>query len=111
MNIGKRLKDARRRRKITQSELAEQIGVSRGVITNIELDKVKIPQPIVTKAICNALRISPDWLLDGKGDMDVRMGSMVMDSDMTEELSGAIDDLMTDEQALLLQIIQLMRKK
>jgi len=96
---------------MTQSELAERIGVSRGVITNIELSKVEAPQPIVTTAICNILKIDPDWLIYGEGDMDIHMGKATEDSDMSKELSYAIESLTTEEQMLLLEIVRLIRKK
>lgn len=111
MSIGQRLKYARRCRKMTQSELSEAIGVSRGVITNIELNKVEVPQSIVTTALCRALKIDPDWLIYGEGDMDVQMHKVAEASDMSKELCNAIDNLTTEEQLLLMQIIQLIRKK
>lgn len=111
MNVGQRLKYARRCRKMTQSELAESIGVSRGVITNIELNKVEAPQSIVTTALCRALRIDSDWLIYGEGDMDVQMGKAAEDSDMSKDLYNAIDNLTAEEQVLLLQIIRLIRNK
>ena len=109
MSISQRLKHARRCRKMTQSELAECIGVSRGVITNIELNKVEVPQPIVTTALCSALDIDPDWLVYGEGDMDAKIGK-VADSDISKELGNAINKLTTEEQLLLLQIVQLIRR-
>lgn len=98
MNIGQRLKYARRCRKVTQCELAERIGVSRGVITNIELDKVETPQPIVTTAICNVLDIDSEWLIYGEGDMDAHKRKTPEDQDMLKELSNSIDSLTTEEQ-------------
>lgn len=111
MNIGQRLKYARRCRKVTQSELSESIGVSRGVITNIELNKVETPQSIVITALCNALKIDSDWLVYGRGDMDAHIGKLAEDSDMSEELYHAIDGLRAEEQVLLLQIIRLITLK
>lgn len=109
MNIGERLKYARRCRKLTQGELAECIGVSRGVITNIELNKVDSPQMIVTTALCKVLKIKPEWLIYGEGDMDVQMNIATEHSDMSKELYDAIDGLTAEEQTLLLQIIRLIR--
>ena len=71
MSIGQRLKEARKSRKISQDILAEKIGASRGVITNIEHDKIAKPQPMVINAICNVLEINKEWLLDGLGPMNV----------------------------------------
>ncbi len=63
--IGSRLKEARTACRMSQDALAEKIGVSRGVITNIESGKVSSPQPIVISALCNALNIDKEWLLHG----------------------------------------------
>lgn len=111
MNIGQRLKYARRCRKMTQNDLAERIGVSRGVITNIELEKIGSPQPIVITALCNALMIETDWLLHGKGEMDAQRKSAGGKAEMSGELYKAIEDMTTEEQELLLNIIKLIRQK
>ena len=70
MSIGERLKAARKKRGISQDELAKSIGVSRGVITNIEYDKVNTPQPIILEAMVQKLKIRKEWLIEGQGDMD-----------------------------------------
>ena len=57
MSIGQRLKEARKSCKMSQDVLAEKIGASRGVITNIEHDKISRPQPMVVNALCNVLGI------------------------------------------------------
>lgn len=110
MNLGQRLKYARRYRRITQNELAERIGVSRGAITNIELNKVKAPQQIVTAAICNALDINPEWLLYGKGEMENNFERMGIEGDVSKMLLGAISNLSLDEQEVILHIIRLIRE-
>lgn len=69
MSIGQRLKEARKARSMSQDMLAEKIGASRGVIINIEYDKISNPQPMVIHAICNTLSISEEWLRTGKGSM------------------------------------------
>jgi len=68
--IGKRLKYARKSKGFTMESLADAIGVSRGVIDNIELNKTKNePQRIVINEICRVLDIRKDWLLTGDGEM------------------------------------------
>ena len=68
MDIGERLKEARKSFNISQDNLADKIGVSRGVITNIEHGKTE-PTQLVLNAICNALSINKEWLLNGTGEM------------------------------------------
>lgn len=68
MNIASRLKQARKEKGYTQDSLAKAIGVSRGVITNIEYGKVE-PQPLVMHAICDVLNVDEHWLRTGEGEM------------------------------------------
>lgn len=67
--LGERLNYVRKKNGYTQSSLAESIGVSRGVIFNIEKNKT-VPQAIVINAICQTLRINKDWLMRGTGKME-----------------------------------------
>lgn len=69
MTIAARLKQARKSRGFTQDALANAIGVSRGVISNIEYEKAQ-PQPLVIHAICELLQINEKWLLSGEGQME-----------------------------------------
>ena len=61
MSIAARLKLSRKSRGYTQEALAAAIGVSRGVISNIEYQKAE-PQALVIHAICEVLRIDENWL-------------------------------------------------
>ena len=64
------IKIARKARGYTQDSLAEALGMSRGVITNIEYGRAE-PQTLVIKAICDILHISQTWLMTGNGNMDI----------------------------------------
>jgi len=48
----------------------KKIGASRDVITNIERELTDEPRPIAINAICEALKINKEWLVDGVGPMD-----------------------------------------
>lgn len=65
MTIGERLKIARKARGYTQDSLAEALGMSRGVITNIEYGRAE-PQTLVIKAICEYPAYQPDLADDWK---------------------------------------------
>ena len=54
MSMASRLKEARKFRGYTQEALAKAVGVSRGVISNIEYEKAA-PQALVIRAICEVL--------------------------------------------------------
>ncbi len=60
--LGERLKYTRKKHGYTQDSLAEIIGVSRGVIFNLEKNKTE-PQSIVINAICQTLKINKNWLV------------------------------------------------
>ena len=67
--LGERLNYARKQKGYTQDSLAQTIGVSRGVIFNLEKNKTE-PQAIVINAVCQILKINKEWLTDGTGDME-----------------------------------------
>ena len=60
--IGRRIKAARKRGKITQEVLAERAGISTPHMSNIETGKTKLGLPTII-AICNILDVSVDELL------------------------------------------------
>ena len=97
MSIGLRLKEARKARGMSQELLAEKIGASRGVVTNIEHDKVLEPQPLVVNAICDVLKINRQWLLRGEAGRSAKVLSEIYTS--VKELSG-------EEQQFILDMIQ-----
>lgn len=105
MTIGQRLKKARKLRNITQDMLARQIGASRGVITNIEHDKITEPQPIVINAICNALQINKEWLLNNHGEM-VTDTATNRSTQILSEIHDYAKGLSEEEQLFILDMIK-----
>ena len=99
--LGRRLIFARKNVGYTQNSLADAIGVSRGVIYNLEKDKNK-PQTIVVNAICQALTIRKEWLLEGVGEMQRETGL----TKMLTELLKAAEDLPENELLYLLDTIK-----
>lgn len=67
--LGDRLNYARKQKGYTQESLAQTIGVSRGVIFNLEKSKTE-PQAIVANAVCQVLKINKEWLMEGTGNME-----------------------------------------
>lgn len=109
MTIGQRLKTARKLRGFTQDTLAKQIGASRGVITNIEHDKIAEPQPIVINAICSTLRISKEWLLHNVGDMETDTPS-TRSVQILSEIHHYAQSLSEEEQLFVLDMIKVYTK-
>lgn len=61
--LGERLREARKRLKLSQMELAEQMGVSHGWISEIENGKQKRLEVETVHRFCQALAVSADYLL------------------------------------------------
>lgn len=109
MSIGKRLKQARKHRHMTQKILASQVGVSRSTITNIEIDRLDTPQPVVINMICNVLAINKDWLLDGVGSMEREsdISNNILNSGTYTNLLKAMELLSDNERGFLYEVISL----
>ncbi len=108
MSIGDRLREARRKKGFTQESLASSIGVSRGVITNIEHGKT-IPQSLVIHAICNTLSINEEWLLHGTGDME-GLSDIQKKSFILSEIYESAKLLSAEEQEYILNMIKTFQK-
>ncbi|MCA8017766.1 XRE family transcriptional regulator [Burkholderia metallica] len=79
--LGSRVKDARLAAKLSQEALARQVGVSQGLIGQIESGKNQGSKYIA--AIARALGVSADWLETGKGRRE-RVGGKHTEPDMAD---------------------------
>lgn len=66
--MDERLKELRKVLNLNQKELGERIGVSRDVISNIELGRVEFKEHLI-KLVCKEFNISYMWLKNGQGEM------------------------------------------
>lgn len=108
LTLGERLKTARKFKGLTQDKLAEKIGTSRGVVTNIELDKNETPQPLIINALCNTLEISQEWLINGIGEMN--NSEAIRSSKVLSEIYSISKELSEEEQLYILDVIKTYRK-
>jgi transcriptional regulator with XRE-family HTH domain len=67
--VGQRIEAARRRRVMTQSELARDAGVAVITITRLEGDKIGNPRPDTVRKLARVLDVDPAWLLFGDEDL------------------------------------------
>lgn len=109
MTIGDRLKQARKSKGLSQDLLAEKIGTSRGVITNIEHNKIEEPQPIIVNAICEVLSINKEWLLHGTGTMETSSDT-IKSVKVLSEIYNAAQELSEEEQFYVLDMINTYKK-
>ena len=68
MTIGQRMKKARKALGKTQAELANELGISRSLLSIIEIDKQRLNSDLVT-ALQEQYSINASWLLTGDGEM------------------------------------------
>ena len=62
VKIGERIREIRKERKWTQSELAYRAGINSSYLSHIETAKTKLSLPVIVQ-IANALSVSVDRLL------------------------------------------------
>lgn len=93
--IGKRIKEERIKKRLTQEYLADFANVNVSHISNIENNKVKISLTLLIK-ICNALGVSIDYLLQNEYSTPT--------SGIETELMRVLRDMPIDKQETLLRI-------
>lgn len=74
MEMYERVREVRKENKLSQGEFAERLGVSRSVISNIELNRLANPEqkiPLI-KLISKEFNINEEWLLFGEGEKELK---------------------------------------
>ena len=115
MSINERIKDVRKMSGLSQTDFAERLGTTRGVITNLEGDKTSPNEPFI-KLICREFNVSDAWLRTGDGEMRQKltrnqeiaefMGVVMHDPDDAprKRFVSIISKLSADEWQLLAEI-------
>lgn len=62
-----RFKEVRKDNKLTQEQLGKKLGVKRGVIANIELNRVDTNNVLIN-LFCKEFNVNKEWLLNGIGE-------------------------------------------
>lgn len=62
--IGERIREARKQKKMTQEQLSQRTGIQRSIITRYELGQIEIGMPAFV-TICDALGVNYSEVLDG----------------------------------------------
>ncbi|WP_409368768.1 helix-turn-helix domain-containing protein [Lysinibacillus sp. 38-6] len=107
-SLGERLTYARKNKGYTQDALAETIGVSRGVIFNLEKNKTE-PQMIVINAISQCLKINKNWLLTGEGEMS-DTDEVVQSAKVLADIYSIAKELSEEEQLYILEVVKTYKK-
>ncbi len=70
MNIGTRIKQRRHVSGLSQNALARRAGVSKSLISKLELGNSKSGETLKLLPLAIALDVSPEWLHTGRGSVD-----------------------------------------
>lgn len=109
--VNARIFSLRKFLKLSQTDFGKQIGVSRGVIKNIDENKVEA-KPLLIDQICKVYNVNKDWILTGDGEtFNVRTKNEEIaefvgralsgDDDFKTQLIGLLAALNEDEWELL----------
>lgn len=78
-----RLRELRKHFKMSQTEFAEKLGVTRSIISNLELGVVEIKDHMF-KLIAATFNANEAWLRDGTGEMFVQTPKTLLDDLKTQ---------------------------
>lgn len=96
--MNERIKELRLKLGLSQEDFGRRLGVGRGAITNIELNKVE-PKPLFVDLICEQFRVNKEWLETGDGPM-------LADALTEDELATIWAQIKTSDDDLLKAIIK-----
>lgn len=112
--INSRILKLRKNLKLSQTEFGKSIGVSRGVINNIDRNLVDVStKPLLVDQICKEYNVNRIWLETGEGEMfedisrdeeiALRVGQILSEDDdsFKKQLIGVLTALDDDEWELL----------
>ena len=100
--MNERIKAVRLALGISQEEFGKRLGVTRGAITNIELNKVE-PKPLFVDLICREFNVNEDWLKNGAEPMFLQRSR-------NEELSAFFGELLNGEPDFKHRLISVMSR-
>ncbi|PYE89394.1 helix-turn-helix transcriptional regulator [Bacillus sp. 196mf] len=100
--ISKRIKEIRTSQKLSREKFGEKIGVSRGVIENIEYQRAEI-KDLYIHLICKEFHVNEHWLRTGSGEPYVSKTE-------EEELADLLFTLTTTNNQILKEAILDMTK-
>lgn len=111
MSIGSRIKAARREKKLTQEQLAQQCGVTKGAISNYEND-VSTPDVEKLSAIMECLGVDPnyiyqDFLLPTKNTPTPPSGEVgVLTADELSRISAAMAQMNEEGRERAVELVE-----
>lgn len=100
-NLGDRIKDLRKQKNLSQSELADKVGISYAQIGRYET-KGSQPPAETLKKIADALGVSPDFLIYGTADEKAK--TKLTDADLINQFK-AIENMDEEDKNVVKKLI------
>lgn len=88
--VNARITQLRKDLDLSQTAFGERVGVSRGVVNNLERN-LTTPSPLLLQQICKEYNVNREWLETGEGEMFNPV-------DLDVELAGYFGSVLADEQ-------------
>lgn len=96
MSVSQRIRMLRKELKLSQEAFGERVGVSKGVIVNIELERAPVKE-LMLKMICRTFDVNPLWLEKGEGEMFLDVPDVILDDLAVEfDLSPTEKNIVTN---------------
>ena len=99
--LGERIKDLRKQKNMSQSELADKVGISYAQIGRYETKGAQPPAETLKK-IADALRVSPDFLIYGTSDEKAK--TKLTDADLINQFK-AIENMDDEDKNVIKKLI------
>lgn len=100
-NLGDRIKDLRKQKNLSQSELADKVGISYAQIGRYET-KGSQPPAETLKKIADTLGVSPDFLIYGTSDEKAK--TKLSDADLINQFK-AIESMDEEDKNVIKKLI------
>lgn len=107
--MGQRVSQRRRALHMTQEQLADNVGVSTQMISNMELGK-KAVRPENLYKICETLGIGPDFILSGRGGNTDKTDSEEI-SKNKDFIISCLNDMSAKEVKLIKELTEYIKGK
>lgn len=105
MSIGDRVKALRKANGLSRSDFAKSLGVSSGVIANIELQRTSgvESKKALFSLMCDKYGCRREWLIDGEGEM-------MQDLSREQEIIRAVSEMFTGDDSFKQDVISMLVK-
>lgn len=106
MSIGSRIKEARMNKKLTQEELAQRIGVTKGAIANYE-NQVSVPKLDILLKLMDCLECDANYIYQDEMRLGAQKKPATEQDDRLSKIMDLVSQLTPDNQEKLSELARL----